>query len=158
MHGRSANPPEEEDWEDWISRILALFFLSDWRHKLAKCRRCGVYFLLKHWNRTYKRGIACSVCARTRSAMTSTANARAEALAELYRLAAQRFGRRIAKRPGWSRDAQFKAEIVDYLNARGGSARLKSVYPGGITPKWVAWAKNRRGIEKAMKGTIHAKG
>jgi hypothetical protein len=136
---------------------LALFFLSNWRHKLAKCRRCGVYFLLKHWNRTYKRGIACSACPRTRRAMTSTAKAREEAQAELYRLAAQRFGRRIAKRPGWSRDAHFKAEIAEYLSACAESrARLKSVYPCGITAKWIAWAKNQRGIARAMKGMSHA--
>jgi hypothetical protein len=55
--------------QDAADRLFALFCLSGWRRKLAKCKRadCSRYFELKHWNRTYERGTFCPECTRIRS-------------------------------------------------------------------------------------------
>jgi hypothetical protein len=138
---------------DQANRLFSLFFLSDWRARLAKCRRCGDYFQLKQSNRSYKRGIACTRCARVRSAVLSTSNTRKWAETELFRLVAKRFGRRIARYPDWHRDTKFRARIIAFLIERiRGDNRLAFVYPRGITGKWLSWSKNRAGIEKAAKG------
>jgi hypothetical protein len=145
-------------------RLFSLFLLCNWRPKLAKCRRadCGRYFELKHWNRTYKRGIRCPECQRKRSqetAVLSTSKSRKQAESELYRQAAKRFGKRIAKQPAWYSDPKVKCEMIDFLNEQiAKSDSLLSVYRRCLTGKWLGWKKNRDGIERAAKGRIHAKG
>jgi hypothetical protein len=144
---------------DQANRLFSLFLLCDWRQRLAKCRRCGDYFELKHWKRLYKRGIACPGCARVRSAVLSTSKARENAETALYRLVARRFGRRIAKTPNWYRDPRLRAEIIEFVNERiVNSNSLASVYRKRLTGKWLSWFKNRDGIEKALKGKVHAEG
>jgi hypothetical protein len=137
------------------NRIFSLFLLDDWRFKLAKCRRpaCSCYFELNHRNRVYKRGTVCPGCTRIRSlesALRGTYKARKQAGRELYGLVDKRFGSRIANRPGWNRDAKLRREIIAFLNEQiGKSEGLRSVYPRGITGKWLSWDKNRRGIQSA---------
>lgn len=162
MRGLTAQPPEEATVV--ASGFFGLLFLSGWQKRLGKCRTvgCGRYFWMKHWNRTYKRGILCPECQRGRSlesAVRSTSKARESAEKELYRLAAQRFGKRLLKTSDWRSNRQFKTAIVDFLNSQiKGTDSLKSVYPRGITGKWLSWSKNRDGIEKTARGVDNAKG
>lgn len=148
---------------DQADRLFTLFLLCDWRSKLAKCRRieCGSYFELKHWNRIYKRGAFCPKCRRARSlegAKLSTFTARGAAAQELYRLAGRRFSRQIATNQNWREDPKLKMDIIQYLNIGISTKQaLKAVYPRGITPKWLGWAKNRNGIERELKKGKHAK-
>lgn len=150
------------------NRLFALLFLCDWRLKIAKCRRdgCGCYFELNHWNRVYKRGTFCPECVRARSldsAIVHTAKARREAELELYRLAAQRFSKRIAKNPNWHGDRKLKETIAGFLNAQIEHRQdLRAVYRSGgrqgVSLKWLGWAKHRSGIENAVREVAHAKG
>jgi hypothetical protein len=152
-------PLERETPLEMADKLCALFFLCDWRLRLAKCRRaaCGRYFELMHWKRVYKRGIACPDCARVRSAVLSTSKARKKAETELYRLVARRFGKRIAKTPDWYRDPKLRAEITQFMKARiEDRDSLRSVYRASLTGKWLSWSKNRYGIEEIVKGRIHA--
>jgi hypothetical protein len=148
--------------QDKADGLFVHFCLSSWRLRLAKCKRCGHYFWLKHWNRHYKRGTACSTCTRSRSmesAMLSTSKAREQAGRELYQRAARRFGKRIAEQPNWYRDSKVRAEMVGFLNEQiAKSHHLLSVYRRQLTGKWLSWPKNRDGIERAVKGRIHAEG
>jgi hypothetical protein len=74
----------------------------------------------------------------------------------MYRLTARRFKRRLLK--GWDRDRQLKTTIVAFLNDQiEETGSLKSVYPRGITEKWLS-SKNRNGIKQAARGEVHAKG
>lgn len=142
---------------DQANRLFSLFLMCDWRLKLAKCKRCGVYFELKQCNREYPRGAACPGCARVRSAVLSTFEARKQAESELYHLIARRFGKHIAEQPNWHRDVKLRTKIVDSLNRRIAKRnKLASVYERGLTDKWLSWAKNRDGIEEAVKGKVHA--
>jgi len=142
---------------------FGLLVLAGWHRKLAKCRRlgCDRYFWLKHWNRLYKRGTACPACMRARSlegAKATTAAARNEAASVLYQRAAERFSRQLAKTRDWHESAELKSKIVEHLNARiGRDTTLKSVYPRGITSKWLGWRKNQLGIENARKEGANAK-
>lgn len=137
--------------------------LSGWALRLAKCKRCSRYFWLKHWNRPYKRGAACSMCIRTRSADSarlSTSKVREQTEQELYKRAARRFRKRIAKQPNWCRDSRVRAEMIGFLNEQiAKSHSLLSVYRRELTGKWLSWSKNRDGIERAaVKGRVHAEG
>ncbi|MDP8991212.1 MAG: hypothetical protein M3N41_14170 [Acidobacteriota bacterium] len=145
-------------------RFFGLLFLSGWTPRLAKCRRaeCGRYFWLKHWNRIYKRGTSCPMCTRVRSlesALIHTAETRKAIQTELYRLTAKRFSKQIAKTPGWGRDSELRAKIIDFLSAKIlGSERLSAFYPHGITGKWLSWSKNQQGIANAVREDANAKG
>ena len=160
------NPREQPG--DVADRYFGLLLLSGWHHKLAKCRRpgCGQYFWLKHWNRTYKRGIYCPGCTRTRSgvsALISTEKLRIAAVKELYGLVAQRFAKQIESNLDWYSERKLKAAITEYLNGKiTSSEQLDAVYRNGgrqgITPKWLGWSKNRVGIKDAIKKGTHAKG
>lgn len=155
---RDSRRPWTERERDMADRLFTLCCLSGFHLKVAQCCRCRRYFDLKHWNREYKRGTACPACARVRSGVLSTAKARDCAEAELYRLTAQRFASRIAKTRGWSQDQKLRTAIVEFLNDRiQGNESLMSVYPHGVTGKWLSWAKNRSGIETALKGKSDAK-
>lgn len=146
------------------NRFFALFQLSPWRYTIAECRTCRTYFELNHWNRAYKSGTLCKDCARSKrseSAARSTKQARESAERELYRVAAERFAKRVTE-PGWSRNAELRSAIVAHLNLQiAGSDLLKAVYQVGtrfgISAKWLAWAKNRRGIERAVKEKANVK-
>jgi hypothetical protein len=93
------------------------------------------------------------------SAMLSTSKAREQAGRELYQRAARRFGKRIAEQPNWYRDSKVRAEMVGFLNEQiAKSHHLLSVYRRQLTGKWLSWPKNRDGIERAVKGRIHAEG
>jgi len=152
-------PLEMDTPLETADKLCALFFLCDWRSKLAKCRRagCGRYFELKHWNRTYSRLIACPGCARTRSAVLSTSNARKEAEMEVYRLVAKRFRKQVAKSVAWHQDQKLRARIIRFINARiADGDTLRRVYRHSLTGKWLSRSKNRIGIEEIVKGEIHA--
>jgi hypothetical protein len=149
-------PRGEANW------LFTLFMMSDLRFTLAKCKKaaCGCYFELKQRNRTYKRGTYCSNCRRVpslESAKRRTGETRADAAQALYRLVAKRFARRIRANEKWHDHVGLKSAIVGHLNReierREG---LRRVYPHGVTAKWLAWDKNRKGIEAAMEGSEHA--
>jgi hypothetical protein len=144
--------------EDLAREQLVLFLLSNLRFKLAKCRRegCGQYFVLKHWKRTYRRGTVCGSCQRSRSlesAAQATAEDRRAAQEKLYTLAAKRFRSRLRSNDNWAQDAALNEQLIEYLNSMiNASAELSRVYRAGVTKKWLGWAKNRLGIETAVRG------
>jgi hypothetical protein len=162
LQSLAAARTSEETAKDAADRLFALFSLSEWHVRLAKCRRagCGRYFELKHWNRSYKKGMFCPECTRIRSsqcAMLSTSRVRKKAEGELYRQVARRFGKRIAKLPDWHRDPKLRAEIIEFVNERTTEVdSLRTVYRRPLTGKWLSWSKNRGGIESAVKGKVHA--
>ncbi len=147
--------------EDWAAEQLVFFLLSDIRLKLAKCRneKCGSYFLLKHWNRRYKRGTLCDPCQRSRSlesALKATEKERLQAKQELYELAGKRFAKQVRSSPDWYRDSKLKDSIAKYLNGHiQRSDSLSAIYMSGprkgLTGKWVAHPKNWKGIDSAIK-------
>ena len=149
-------------------RYFGLLVLSGWQRKLGKCRTadCGRYFWLRHPNRTFKRGTFCPECTRARSrdsAVLNTSQGREAAERRLYQLAASHFSGRIKRDPNWHKDKRLKADVVNYLTNRiSRDETLKAVYlageRAGITAKWLGWAKNRQGIEKAIKEASNAKG
>jgi hypothetical protein len=150
--------------EDIAREKLVFFLLSEFRFKLAKCRRdgCGKYFALKHWKRTYKRGTLCSECQRTRSqesASKATSEERIQAGWMLCQLAAKRFSKQIQKSPDWHKEAPLRASLLKYLNTRIERVDLlRAVYLSGprrgITGKWLSRASNWKAIESIVKGEI----
>ena len=137
---------------DNANLLFSSFLLCEWRHKLAKCRECREYFELSHCNRAYKRGIACPACARTRSASLSIAKARKQAEARLHALVATRFKKRILANQNWHRDQTIRSVIISFLNKQiSGTGGLQSVYPRGLTSKWLSWDKNRTSIERLVQ-------
>lgn len=140
------------------SEKLVLFLLSVLRNRLAKCRNgeCGKYFVLKQWNRTYRRGTLCAKCQRARSlksAMKATAEGRDKAESELHSMAAKRFRPQILQKADWHRDAKLKDHISRYLTARiKRSLFLFKAYPAGVSGKWVATYSNWSALEAAAKG------
>lgn len=144
--------------EDFARENLVLFLLSEFRHKLAKCRNetCGKYFLLTRINRLYKRGTLCDSCQRRRSqdsAKASTANERRHLRLALHIEAAKRFSRQIGANADWHEDEAIKTKIAEFLNAKFSDREpFRTAYPNGITGKWVANEKNWNGIRAALKG------
>jgi hypothetical protein len=139
------------------SEKLVLFLLSDLSYKLAKCRdpECGRYFVLKHWNRTYKTGTHCEECSRIRSlksAAAATVDEREAAQRKLHDCAANRFRGQIAENHNWHKDTKLKERIARYLKGKiESSADLTRAYPAGVTGKWVARKTNWEAIEAAAK-------
>jgi hypothetical protein len=139
------SPPQSAEY---AKEKLVFFLLSDLRFKLAKCRKdsCGKYFVLKHWNRLYKRGTVCESCQRSRSlesAVNATAESRRKAGNTLHQLAAKKFIRQILVAPDWPIDGKLKERIVLYLNSEiKRTDSLKAIYRDGITGRWLANAKN----------------
>jgi hypothetical protein len=162
MGGLSGKTPREQIAQEAATRLFTLFALSDWHVRLAQRRqaKCGRYFELKHWNRSYKKGMLCHDCARIRSlqsALLSTSKARELAERELYRQVARHFKNRIANHPNWHGDPKLRAGIIELLNERiADDESLRTVYRHPLTGKWLSWSKNRRGIEDAAKGKNHA--
>jgi hypothetical protein len=162
MGGLSGKTPREQIAQEAATRLFTLFALSDWHVRLAQRRqaKCGRYFELKHWNRSYKKGMLCHDCARIRSlqsALLSTSKARELAERELYRHVARHFKNRIANHPNWHGDPKLRAGIIELLNERiADDESLRTVYRHPLTGKWLSWSKNRRGIEDAAKGKNHA--
>lgn len=136
--------------EDAAQRMFVETLLSDWRLKIAACRTCGIYFLLSHPKRAYPSGTYCSLCGRKRNlkrAFQATREARREATQELCFLAATRFRPRIRKAKDWPWNPKLRASIIEFLSQQIESRdSLHSVYPRGITGKWLSWAKNYKQI------------
>jgi hypothetical protein len=145
---------------DRANRFLSLFFLCDWRSRLAKCQntQCGRYFELTQSKRIYKRGTFCSGCRRVPSqvsAVSRTRQRRYLATQALYSFAAKRFSGRIRDTPAWFKDPKLKSQITHYLNGKiDRNEELRGVYHGGvrqgITEKWLGWRTNSKGIERAV--------
>src|SRR6185437_16732956 len=143
--------------EDIAREKLVFFLLSEFRFKLAKCRKegCGKYFALKHWKRTYKRGTVCADCQRIRSqesAAKATSGDRIQAEWMLSRLAAKKFSKQILRNPNWVNDRHLRESLVKYLNTQIERVDLlRAVYlsgpRNGITGKWLSRAKNWKSIE-----------
>jgi hypothetical protein len=144
--------------EDYAREQLVFFLLSDLRFKLAKCRKegCGTYFLLKHWNRQYKRGTLCDSCKRSRSkesAIKATAEVRDHAKAQLHDFAAKKFAKQILRTPDWHKQKALKNAISKFLCAKiERSELLRTVYKSGVTGKWVSRSENWNAIDTAAKG------
>lgn len=143
----------------WLREILGML---DWRARIARCSRCGVYYRLSHPKRTYKGGTRCAKCQRIHSlesAKRATYNDRRYAERCLWSLAGKRFARRIARTPEWQKDRKLKESIVAFLQERiDQTPKLKTQYPLGITLKWLGWTKNQTPIEtEARKADEHAK-
>ncbi len=146
--------PEQKGAE--AARMFSLLCLSSWRMRLAKCRRveCGLYFLLKHPNRIYKSGTRCPDCTRKTSLLSAQESTKAHRLdgeAMLYKVAAARFSKQITRCPDWYKDSGVVSEIIGQLNREiEKRATLKSLYPNGLTQKWLSWQKNREGIMQTL--------
>jgi len=144
--------------EDYAREQLVFFLLSDLRFKLAKCRKenCGTYYLLKHWNRQYKRGTLCDFCKRSRSeesAIKATAEVRDHAKTQLHDFAAKKFAKQILSTPDWHRQKALKNAISKFLSAKiERSESLRTVYKSGVTGKWVSRSENWNAIDTAAKG------
>jgi hypothetical protein len=140
--------------------MFVAMLMSDWRLQIARCvgTGCGVYFRLGKWNQTYPHGTRCPTCRLTYRypAIQQRVEAnRTLGRQALYDLVATRFARRIVPGTLWFRDAALKKEIVGAVN---GYIRreplLRSLYPVGLTSKWVEAGrkdkKNWRMMEKAV--------
>lgn len=142
--------------ENYAKEKLTLFLLSELRNKLAKCHKCGQYFVLRHWNRLYKRGTLCDSCKRSRSeesAIKATAEVRDHAKAQLYDFAAKKFAKQIDSTPDWHRQKTLKNAIAKFLSAKiERSESLRAVYKSGVTGKWVSRSENWNAIDTAAKG------
>jgi hypothetical protein len=140
---------------DAAELMFADMLISDWRLKIAKCVKCGRYFALKHWDRTYNDGAVCTRCVPRRKADRSAKHKkdkRSVAEQELYRLAARHFSAKISRDPEWQANAELKAEITDYLNLKiEQNPDLSKTYPKGITIKWLGWDRNRKGIAENLR-------
>lgn len=63
--------PKIQAEHDAVQRFLQ-FLQSEWKYKLAKCRRCGKYFAgTRTLHKMYKRGIHCRACASKVTAIES---------------------------------------------------------------------------------------
>lgn len=143
---------------EYAREQLVFFLLSNIRFRLAKCRKegCGTYFLLKHWNRLYKRGTLCDSCKRSRSeesAIKATAEVRDHAKAQLHDFAAKKFAKQIDSTPDWHRQKALKNTIAKFLSAKiERSESLRAAYKSGVTGKWVSRSENWNAIDTAAKG------
>jgi len=136
---------------------IAFILLSYLRERLAKCRDCNTYFVLKHRKSTYSRGTKCERCwlaGRTKNSVQTTASVRSDAYDDLYQKAAKKFHMRLTGVTGWHKDKALKVAIAAYLSPYVlRSDTLRSIHPNGITGKWTAQKRNWEGIEKALKAT-----
>jgi hypothetical protein len=143
------------DAGDQFTRLM----LSEWRHRLAKCRACCRYFELSHQNRVYERGTLCAGCMRKsslQSAVSSTKTRREAAAKTLYRLAAEWVLKRAPGNPEWHADQKIKDKLAKHLNEQiNRKPYLASIYNSGgrngITAIWIARTKNLQGIKDAMR-------
>lgn len=143
-------------------RAFVVMVMSDWRLKIAKCANasCGQYFRLGKWNQAYPSGARCRECreeAKASARQRLVDGRRKKAKKSLWLFAAMRFSRQV--RPGvpWYRNAVLKRKMADALNIHiTGDNLLKSIYPNGITGKWIAQPKNWKRIEAIAKRRKHA--
>jgi hypothetical protein len=137
---------------------IAFILLSYLRQRLAKCRDCNTYFVLKHRKSTYSRGTKCELCSlagRAKNSVQTTANARDAAYADLYKKAAKKFHMRLSGVTGWHKDKALKVAIAAYLSPYVlRSDTLRSIHSNGITGKWTAQEKNWQGIENALESLV----
>lgn len=136
--------------EDAAQRMFVGMLMSDWRLRIASCRKCGLYFLLSHPKRTYPMGTHCPDCRRKRSlesATRATRQTRGQAARKLWALAGHRFKRRLRKAENWPWDPKLRTDIIEFLQTEiQKNEALTSAYPLGITTKWLSWSKNYRPI------------
>lgn len=141
-------------FEEIAHSEITFILLSDLRVRLAKCRNCSTYFLLKHWNRTYSHGTKCEICkraSRSENSVRTTASVRADAYTSLYQKAAKKFRRKLSGVPAWHKEGPTKAAIAAYLSPYIlRSDTLRPIHPKGITGKWTAQPKNWQGINNAL--------
>jgi hypothetical protein len=117
------------------ARFFVWFFASDWRHNIVKCRKCGLYYVIKNPERLYKRGTYCRNHSATKSAEVITARKRTEKHKLLLRLAAHAY--QYLKARGVQDDHFLKEAIVDRVN-KGMPADMKSTSPKSpISIKWL---------------------
>jgi hypothetical protein len=123
--------PERE-----AARFFIWFFASDWRHRVVKCRKCGIYYLIKDPGRLYKRGTYCRSHSAAKSAEVITAQKRQDKHRELIRLASSAYKRLGSDQRGSDLRA-FKQTIASRVNkATPPSTRMISPKsPIGI--KWI---------------------
>jgi hypothetical protein len=153
--------PLDLTFDEIAQAEMTFILLSDLRWRISKCRKCGVYFLLKHLKRTYSGGIKCelhSQQARQETQQQATAEARTNAEVLLHKLAAAKFQKRISGVVGWQNDRALKVSIAEYLNTQiQRSDAMRSIYFNeqrkGLTGKWTAQTKNWQGIDRAVKVT-----
>jgi hypothetical protein len=153
--------PLSLSFEEIAQAEMTFILLSDLRWRLSKCRKCGVYFLMKHLKRTYSGGIKCelhSQQARQANQLQATAQARANAKVLLYELAAAKFRKKISGVAGWQNDKALKSAIAEYLNVQiQRSDVLRPIYFSenrrNLSGKWTAQPKNWQGIEAALETT-----
>lgn len=140
--------------DQWIvqqaaERCFVDMLMSDWRLKIAKCcdPACSMYFRLGKWNQPYEHGTRCANCKQTREqdAIQKRVEAnRLQAKQAIYAFVAARFARYIVPGEEWYRDAELKRKMASALNAHfRGDPLFKTLYPGGITGKWVEAGRSR---------------
>jgi hypothetical protein len=130
-------------------RCFVDMLMSDWRLKIAKCSEetCGVYFRLGKWNHAYDQGTRCPACrqAEEQAAIQKRVEAgRLRAKQALYAYVAERFARHIIPGKMWYRDIELKRRIAIDLNTRfRGDPLFDTLYPGGMSGKWVEAGRSR---------------
>jgi hypothetical protein len=78
--------------EDEADRLFTFFILSEERFKIARCRRCGVYYFLSRPRAIYKRGSFCRKCKSAECAIKRTKETREREFSELITAAASACG------------------------------------------------------------------
>lgn len=136
------------------------FFLSDLRTLLAKCRKCGCYFILRQANRIkpYKKGTFCEGHQKTLHNINKALSAkqvRDQAKDVLFDLAANQFRKEVTADSKWFEDSQLRDRIVAFLNESiDNDNDLRAIYRNGgrdgVTIKWLGYATNRNGIRTAI--------
>jgi hypothetical protein len=130
-------------------RCFVDMVMSDWRLKIARCSdaSCGMYFRLGKWNHSYEKGTRCPNCKQTQEqdAIQKRVEAgRLRAKQAIYAFVATRFARHIVPGTAWYRDASLKTRIANALNTHfRGDPLFRSLYPHGITGKWVEAGRSR---------------
>jgi hypothetical protein len=130
-------------------RCFVDMVMSEWRLKIAKCSdaSCGMYFRLGKWNHSYDKGTRCPSCKQTQEqdAIQKRVEAsRLRAKQAIYAFVATRFASHIVPGKAWYRDVSLKARIANALNSHfRGDPLFRSLYPHGITGKWVEAGRSR---------------
>jgi hypothetical protein len=130
-------------------RCFVDMLMSEWRLQIAKCpgATCGMYFRLGKWNHSYDQGTRCPDCRQTQEqdAIQKRVEAgRLRAKQALYAFVAARFARDIVPGTRWYRDVELKRKMASALNTQfRGDALFETLYPDGITGKWVEAGRSR---------------
>jgi len=107
-------------------RLFTALMLSDNRLKIAKCRRCGLYYFIARPRNVYKRGTFCRKCKSADCALTRTALTRKKKLQTILAVATRAYN-------NWhalgERSRKKYRDVQDYV-----AEQLKS-FP--VTRSWV---------------------